>query len=264
MDEALLQEFRFDWTLAGKSPKTADTYILLLRGLMAAGAAGSLREAKQWVSEAIAPPSRRKRAQSIRAFGKWAEDHSLGYFEWWRHVPLAAEVETPQETATVDDFKRALQVAIEPRHKALMCLLWTTGMRRSEIANLVIADVDLVGGHLVVRQSKTKTPRIVPLAPIARKALRPFLGQAETTSLIGMSSNAIRQFLARKGLPSAHAWRRGWAVESLKSGVSETSVRAVAGWSSGAMVSRYIHALRDEVAIEEFSRSWTTTRNSRQ
>ena len=41
MDEALLQEFRFDWTLAGKSPKTADTYILLLRGLMAAGATGS-------------------------------------------------------------------------------------------------------------------------------------------------------------------------------------------------------------------------------
>ena len=69
MDEALLQEFRFDWTLAGKSPKTADNYILLLRALMAAGATGSLTEAKQRVSEAIAPPSRRKRAQAIRAFG---------------------------------------------------------------------------------------------------------------------------------------------------------------------------------------------------
>jgi len=256
MDEALLQEFRFDWTLAGKSPKTADTYVLLLRGLIAAGAAGSLTEAKQWVSEAVAPPSRRKRGQAIRAFGKWAEDHSLSLLEWWRHVPLAAEVEIPQETATVDDFKRALQLATEPRHRALVCLLWTTGLRRTEIANLMASDVDLVGGHLVVRQSKTKTPRIVPLAPMTRKALRPLLRQSESMPLIGMSSNAIRQFLARKGLPSAHAWRRGWAVESLKAGVSETSVRAVAGWSSGAMVARYTRKLSGEIALEEFQRTW--------
>lgn len=256
MDEALLQEFRFDWTLAGKSPKTADTYILLLRGLMAAGATGSLTEAKQWVSEAIAPPSRRKRAQAIRAFGKWAEDHCLGHLEWWRHVPLAADVETPQETATVDDFKKALQLATEPRHKALVCLLWTTGLRRTEIANLTTSDVDLIGGHLVVRHSKTKTPRIVPLAPMTRKVLRPLLRQSELTPLIGMSSNAIRQFLSRKELPSAHAWRRGWAVESLKSGVSETSVRAVAGWASGAMVARYTRQMQSQVAVSEFSRIW--------
>jgi integrase len=62
--------------------------------------------------------------------------------------------------------------------------------------------------------------------------------------------------LQRIGAPSAHAWRRGWAVRCLRSGVSETSLKAAAGWSSGAMVSRYTNALRDEVAIEEFSRIW--------
>ena len=46
--------------------------------------------------------------------------------------------------------------------------------------------------------------------------------------------------------PSAHAWRRGWAVQALRSGVSETSVRAAAGWSSGAMVARYTRALSGE------------------
>ena len=40
------------------------------------------------------------------------------------------------------------------------------------------------------------------------------------------------------GVPSAHAWRHGWAVQALRNGVSETSVRAAAGWSSGAMVAR--------------------------
>jgi len=50
--------------------------------------------------------------------------------------------------------------------------------------------------------------------------------------------------------------RRGWAVESLRKGVSESSVRAVAGWSSGAMVARYTRALSGELAVEEFQRIW--------
>ena len=37
---------------------------------------------------------------------------------------------------------------------------------------------------------------------------------------------------------------------------SETSVRAAAGWSSGAMVARYTRALSGELAVEEFQRSW--------
>jgi len=40
------------------------------------------------------------------------------------------------------------------------------------------------------------------------------------------------------------------------SGVSETSVRAAAGWSSGAMVARYTNALSSELAVDEFQRSW--------
>ena len=71
-----------------------------------------------------------------------------------------------------------------------------------------------------------------------------------------MTGNAIRLRLARLDAPSAHAWRRGWAVRALRAGVSETSVKAAAGWSSGAMVSRYTRTLSGEIALEEFYRSW--------
>jgi hypothetical protein len=71
-----------------------------------------------------------------------------------------------------------------------------------------------------------------------------------------MTGNAIRLRLQRMDIPSAHAWRRGWAVQALRNGVSETSVRAAAGWSSGAMVARYTSALSGEIAVEEFKRSW--------
>ena len=48
----------------------------------------------------------------------------------------------------------------------------------------------------------------------------------------------------------------GWAVQALRSGFSETSVCAAAGWSSGAMVARYLRALSCELAVEEFQRIW--------
>ena len=45
-------------------------------------------------------------------------------------------------------------------------------------------------------------------------------------------------------------------MEFSKSSFSVTSVRAAAGWSSGAMVARYTRALSGELAVEEFRRSW--------
>ena len=62
--------------------------------------------------------------------------------------------------------------------------------------------------------------------------------------------------IAKDGFQSAHARMRGWAVQALRSGVSETSVRAAAGWSSGAMVARYTSALSGELAVVEFRRTW--------
>jgi integrase/recombinase XerD len=135
-------------------------------------------------------------------------------------------------------------------------VLWSCGLRRSEIARLEISDVNFSEGFLVIRTSKTGKPRIAPLSPTARQALRRHIGKRSQGALFGMTTNAIRLCLMRLGAPSAHAWRRGWAVNALGSGVSETSVKAAAGWSSGAMVARYTSALSGELAIDEFQRSW--------
>lgn len=48
----------------------------------------------------------------------------------------------------------------------------------------------------------------------------------------------------------------GSGNQALRNGVSETSVRAAAGWSSGAMVARYTRALSSELALDEFARVW--------
>jgi integrase/recombinase XerD len=172
-------------------------------------------------------------------------------------VPLAKETMRPQETTSETDYTKALSAASTLRDRALIEVLWSCGLRRSEIARLEVSDVNFSEGYLVIHTSKTGKPRIAPLSPSARHALRKHIGKRTQGSLFGMTTNAIRLCLQRLGAPSAHAWRSGWAVQALRNGVSETSVRAAAGWSSEAMVARYTCALSGELAVQEFKRVWS-------
>jgi integrase len=55
--------------------------------------------------------------------------------------------------------------------KTLIGLLAATGLRPGETRNLDLGDVDLVGGILLVRESKFRKTRFVPLEPSAQAAL---------------------------------------------------------------------------------------------
>lgn len=258
MDTSLLREFRLDWQLSGKAPRTACDYIAAVEKLVEQHTDPTLADVKQWIASTSSVTTRRKRGQAVRAIGKWANTNEYEIFPWWRNVPLAKEIVLPQETATESDYRRARKSAISLRDKALIEVLWSCGLRRSEITRLTIADTNLTAGFLIVRIAKSGKPRVVPLSPVARHSLRRFMDSQTEGSLFGMTSNAIRLCLKRLDAPSAHAWRRGWAVQSLRAGVSETSVKAAAGWSSGAMVSRYTNSLSGDLALEEFSRSWSS------
>jgi integrase/recombinase XerD len=163
---------------------------------------------------------------------------------------------SPQLTVTEEMYRDALTKAKNARDKALIEVLWSTGLRRSEIARLEVGDINLSQGYLIIRTTKAGKPRIAPLSPHARRALLRLVGKRLDGSVFELNSSSIRVRLARLGLPSAHAWRRGWAVHALRNGISEASVRAAAGWSSGAMVVRYTSSLSGELALEEFQRVW--------
>jgi len=256
MDIKLVDEFQLDWHLEGKSKQTAKNYAFDLRRFLRCFENPTLGQAKEWVLMTDSIVGRRKRAQAIRAFGRWLADQGISGFEWYRKLPLTKEKTFPQQTVVKSDYEKALANAKSLRDKAIIEVLWSCGLRRTELTVLQINEIDFLGGYIVVRQSKTGKPRIVPLSPNAKRALRRYIQGRTEGSLFNVQSNTVRLILKRLHAPSAHAWRRGWAIEALRNGVSETSVRAAAGWSSGAMVSRYTRALSGELAITEFQRSW--------
>jgi len=256
MDVVLIKEFELDWHLSGKSKQTASNYAYHLKLFLSVHPTPTLVDAKQWILGTTSAANRRKRGQSIRAFGTWLSDQGIDEMNWSQQVPLTKEKTLPQKTATYSDYVSALARATTPRDKAVIEVLWSTGVRRAELCAFEIGDIDFLGSFLIIRVSKTGKPRVVPVSPSAKRALRRIVYGRTSGSVFGMTPNAVRLLLQRLNAPSAHAWRRGWAVQALRSGVSETSVRAAAGWSSGAMVARYTRALSGELAVEEFQRSW--------
>jgi integrase len=255
MHESWLREFQSDWCLSGRSIKTATEYCRYINHLHSYYKNPSLTDVKEWLQMAPGASLRRKKAGAVRALGKWCEEAGINYFEWWKQVPLMSEKVLPQPTVTEDVYRQVVSRCKTPRDKALIEVLWSSGLRRSEIERMKIEHLDFVGGFIVVPTSKANRPRVVPMSPTAMRALRRLVGHCTEGSVFGMTGNAIRLRLARMGSPSAHAWRRGWAVHALRRGVSETSVKAAAGWRSGAMVSRYTNALSGELAIEEFRKA---------
>lgn len=246
-----LTEFATDWRLAGRAASTAETYCAYLRQLEEHAQGNvTLLVVKQWLEAAVSAQTARGRARAVRAFAKWSLANDGPEWTWWAKVPLSSVAVVPQPTVGLDDYERAMRQAQTVRDRLVIELLWSSGLRVSELARLTRDDVSLADRYVVVRLAKSGRPRLAPISDRVCRLIRRLPEEHQT--LLGMSSGAIQQLVRRLGLPSPHAWRRGWAVHALRSGVSETSLRAAAGWSSGAMVARYTSAASHELAIAEF------------
>ena len=97
-----------------------------------------------------------------------------------RLAPIAPVILGPAEILRMLDTIEAWPPnAQHPLYKATyriaLILLYTTGLRRSELTRLTLADVDLKGRTLRIRESKFHKTRIVPLSSSATRELRRYL-----------------------------------------------------------------------------------------
>lgn len=252
-----LQEFAADWRLLGRATATVENYCGYIRALVGESDPSSvtLAQVKVWLADGTTAETARYRGRAVRAFGRWASVNDGPSWQWSASVPLAATPPKPQATVTIEEYAAVSTRTTSLRDRTVIELLWATGMRVSELARVMVEDVDILGGYITVPKAKAGRPRVVPLTDAAVRACRRHIGGRQRGSLLGMSPHAIQLLLRRLDAPTAHAWRRGWAVQALRQGVSEASLKAAAGWSSGAMVARYTSAVSGELAISEFRRS---------
>lgn len=147
-------------------------------------------------------------------------------------------------------------------------LLSEAGLRVSEVCQLRLEDVDLVGQKLTIRKSKSLHDRIVPLSPSLLSALKAYLplrGQAHTDRLLTRHGKAIQSHLIRQRLDrygkqaqvqvSPHRLRHTLATRLLNEGMPITSLRRLLGHKhlNTTLVYARVH---DETVLRDFQRAY--------
>ena len=143
------------------------------------------------------------------------------------------------------------------RDKALFELMYSSGLRRSEVTGLRIKDVDYFNG-LVKVFGKGAKERLVPVTDEALNALKIYLAQRKNPQpddalflnkngkpLTGdglayiFKNTAIRSHLARKVTP--HSLRHSFATHLLNNGCDLRSLQEMLGHKSLAATQVYTH-----------------------
>lgn len=177
---------------------------------------------------------------------------------------------TQAETARLFDL--AAQSAAEgnwlgARDRALLELLYTAGLRLSEIQALNGEDLDLSGGRVKVR-GKGRRERIVPVGEPARAALRDYtraressLGRASEGDPLFVSDRRTRlsrrqiqrivtRFIglvaAESGL-STHSVRHSFATHLLDEGADLMAIKELLGHASLSTTQLYAHTSRERL-----------------
>ncbi|MHA7865555.1 tyrosine-type recombinase/integrase [Flagellimonas marinaquae] len=146
------------------------------------------------------------------------------------------------------------------RDKLIIELLYATGMRRAELVNLKLSDVDLSSGLLKVLGKRNKE-RIIPILPSTAQQIKTYLDKRTRLEKISDSHHLI---LTKEGLKiyetlvyrtinkyfslvspkvkkSPHILRHTFATHLLNRGADLNSVKELLGHSSLASTQVYTH-----------------------
>lgn len=120
----------------------------------------------------------------------------------WRTIPKTIHHAQVDALLSAPDPKDEFYL----RDKALLELMYATGMRVSEVVDLELSQLNLKLGY-VRCIGKGRKERIVPVGRAAREAMAEYLENLRTRLLAGRTSNAI--FLSRTGrrLDRTNMWR---------------------------------------------------------
>jgi site-specific recombinase XerD len=158
------------------------------------------------------------------------------------------------------------------RDRAMIRLMYETGVRAAELLDMTVTDVDLDSRIAVIRRGKGGKGRLVRFSPQCNAALddymrlrrrHPFaasgafwLGHAGRRFGYAGLYNTIRRRGQRIGIPDLHPHqlRSTSAVRWLDKGGSPTGLMAQNGWASIDMLRRYIRASEQRLATEEADR----------
>jgi integrase/recombinase XerD len=157
----------------------------------------------------------------------------------------------------VQEVYAVINATTNLKHKTLLTLLYSTGMRLSEIANLKIEDIDSTLMRIKIVNGKGKKDRFVPLSKLVLQALRVYYVQYKPdTYLFNGQKNAVRyaprtiQHLLQHALAkvslqnknySVHTIRHSFATHLVDNGADLQLIQELMGHHHLSQTTPYLH-----------------------
>lgn len=146
------------------------------------------------------------------------------------------------------------------RDQAIMQTLYSTALRRMELARLRTSDVNFQASTILVRSGKFARDRVVPLGASARLLLERYLREVRPRLQSGLDrgelfltdygepflrnrlGDLIRRYVAAAGLPGAcHVFRHACATHMLDNGADIRFIQAMLGHADLSTTQIYTH-----------------------
>jgi integrase/recombinase XerD len=147
--------------------------------------------------------SQYNRLVAIRAWFKWLAKENHILYNPASEIELPKlEKRLPKAILSESEAERVLNQPdmADPmglRDRAILEVLYSTGIRRMELINLLVQDVDAERGTLFVRQGKGKADRMIPIGARAIQWIDKYLDSTRPELVCGRDEG--RLFLSRLG-----------------------------------------------------------------
>jgi integrase/recombinase XerC len=201
-----------------------------------------------------------RKLASLRSFFRFLNREGLLQGNPARPIRSPAKSKTLPAVLTVDEASRLLESPGGPprtplRDRALFELLYSSGLRVSELTGLDLEDLDLPGGSVRVL-GKGRKERVVPVGRKAVEALRAYLARERGAGAAALflnvrdggrlTSRSVHRLLGararRQGWAktiSPHALRHSFATHLLGGGADLRAIQEMLGHRSLSTTTRY-------------------------
>lgn len=155
-----------------------------------------------------------------------------------------------------EEVKLIMEAHSNLKHKAMLSLIYSCGLRRAELLQLKVSNIDSKRNIVIILQAKGKKDRIAPLSPKVLEILRDyyksykpmiwlFEGQVKGLPYSEQSlQSVLKQALLKTGITkpvTLHWLRHSYATHLLESGTDLRYIQELLGHSRSKTTEIYTH-----------------------
>lgn len=155
-----------------------------------------------------------------------------------------------------EEVKMLLNTIRNLKHRTMLCLLYSCGLRSGELLNLQPTHIDSKRNIILIKQSKGKKDRIVPLSPKILEMLREYYRYYKPKTYLFEGQNigeqydsrslqlVLKQAVKKAGIQkpvTLHWLRHSYATHLLESGTDLRYIQELLGHNSSRTTEIYTH-----------------------